>query len=685
MRTNLVALGIAALANLSGCYEEPEGPPCEQTVAGWVDEDGDGFGAGESQEVCDLGDLVDNGIDCDDTDPEIHPEAEELCNGLDDDCNGELDNGFDLKLFYTDADGDGFGTQFPATAACEKPGPEWVRNADDCNDGDPGIHPDAQEVCNGGIDDDCNGLSDDNDSGVDPTTRQTYFRDADADGYGNIDAPAELCTPGSTYVDNADDCRDSNAAINPGATEICDRIDNDCDTLIDDQDDSVDPATFVELYTDSDQDGYGDGASAVMGCNPIPGVQSDNADDCDDTNRLVHPGRPEIFCDTIDNDCDVLTTDDVDQDLDGYTFCIDDCDDLSATTNPGAEEIPADGIDQNCNMLEACYQDVDNDGTRTPLPVEGPDRFCQNYPSVGPNLPEDCDDTDPTVGVTYNWFQDGDGDGYGGGTIITTSCYDPGFGLISDELGEDCDDGDPAINPGAVDPCNDGLDADCSGSDACASCGEWLAGTPGLLDGVYTIEPGPGFANDVWCDMSTDGGGWTLVGSTNGVTFNDAGTTSYYGDLQTLTPASGHREIWRGMRQVVGTGGDIRFACKVNPGDPTMTVDLSFYDVHWYDEITTGGDGDSCFNENNGLGDDFPPSRRNNITGALLPLGNSWGSGYLEGEDSCSDSGDFTVDFDDRGMDSNQSDGTDWGEDDSTAKCGVSGIAGGAWFIFVRE
>ena len=80
------------------------------------------------------------------------------------------------------------------------------------------------------------------------------------------------------------------------------------------------------------------------------------------------------------------------------------------------------------------------------------------------------------------------------------------------------------------------------------------------------------------------------------------------------------------------------------------------------------------------------PARQNNLTGEFLDAGDTWNAdGYLEGEDTCGDANDFTVDFDDRGMDSNETDGTDWGEDDWPAanKCGTS-TAGEAFFLFVR-
>ena len=75
----------------------------------------------------------------------------------------------------------------------------------------------------------------------------------------------------------------------------------------------------------------------------------------------------------------------------------------------------------------------------------------------------------------------------------------------------------------------------------------------------------------------------------------------------------------------------------------------------------------------------------NNLTREVLEAGDRYGAGFLEGEDSCESDDDFTLDFDDRGMGGNGSDGTDWGEADDVLKCGIEGVDTGQWFVFVRE
>ena len=175
--------------------------PCASEQA-WVDEDGDGFGDPiGSGEVCEGTDgYVSNGADCDDHDAAVHPGAVETCNGVDDDCDGELDG---KTLWIRDSDGDGYGAVGgEEQSACDAPS-GFTAEGGDCDDGSAAIHPEAIEVCNE-IDDDCDG---DFDEGF----------DEDGDGYLST-----ACVAG-------DDCADTDPGIHPGASELCgDGHDNDC-------------------------------------------------------------------------------------------------------------------------------------------------------------------------------------------------------------------------------------------------------------------------------------------------------------------------------------------------------------------------------------------------------------------------------------------------------------------------
>ena len=320
------------------------------------------------------------------------------------------------------------------------------------------------------------------------------------DGDGDTDTDTDT----DTVVDNDgdgspadEDCDDDNADVNPSADEICDGIDNDCDDLIDMDDDSItDAGTF---YADTDGDTFGDIDAPVAACEASDGVVEDSTD-CDDTNADINPAAEEI-CDAFDNDCDGTlngpTATDAsawypDVDTDGYgdataeaTLECDapsgmvgdntDCDDTLTEVNPGATEVWYDGVDGDCSG----GSDYDADG-------DGEDIIDE---AAGTGT--DCDDADATINTaaTDTWYDGVDTDCSGG------SDYDADMdGWDSDEYGgEDCDDADSAVSPDAVDVWYDGVDDDCSGgSDYDADMDGWdsdLYGGDDCDDAEATVYP----------------------------------------------------------------------------------------------------------------------------------------------------------------------------------------------------
>ena len=331
------------------------------TTTFYQDADGDGFGnAALTTQACTApaGYVTDN-TDCND-DPVaggagINPAATEICNGVDDDCDGQIDEGV-TTTFYRDADGDGFGNTAVSTQACAAPA-GYVTDNTDCNDdaglGGAGIYPGAIETCNG-IDDDCDGQ-------IDEGVTITFYRDADSDGFGDAAVTTQACAAPAGYVSNSTDCDDTKALVYPGATEVCNGFDDDCDGL-------TDEGVTITFYQDADGDGYGNAAVTIQACF-APGHVT-NSTDCDDTRAGVHPGAIEV-CNGYDDDCDGLIDEGVqstfyrDADGDGYgkltvttTACTaptgyvtnsTDCDDSKASVYPGAIEVCGNNMDDNCN------------------------------------------------------------------------------------------------------------------------------------------------------------------------------------------------------------------------------------------------------------------------------------------------------------------------------------------------
>ncbi len=475
----------------------------------YADGDGDGWGRTRTTtQACDQpsGYVADDG-DCDDSDRAISPDATELCDGVDNDCDGDVDedDASDASTWYADSDGDSFGDAGSSTQACSEPS-GYTADDSDCDDDDAAVNPDATELCDG-IDNDCDGDVDEDDA----ADVATWYADSDGDGFGDAAVTDIDCDRPSGYVPDDSDCDDSDSAVNPDATELCDGIDNDCDGDVD-EDDADDARTW---YADSDGDGYGDAADSVQSCSEPSGYVAD-ATDCDDDESTTFPGADE-YCDGEDDDCDGDVDEDsavdastwyADSDGDGfgdaasttqacsepsgYVADATDCDDSAADINPDAEEIWYDGVDGDCDGwsdydadfdgydssdeteegLDCDDEDPDINPDAEEIWYDGVDQDCDggsDYDADGDGFDsasyggDDCDDADE---LTYPGAPDDPYDG------VITDCDDAdeydadgdGFDSV-DYGGEDCDDANSEINPGMEEIWYDGVDDDCDGND----------------------------------------------------------------------------------------------------------------------------------------------------------------------------------------------------------------------------
>ncbi|MFT3841637.1 MAG: putative metal-binding motif-containing protein [Myxococcaceae bacterium] len=462
----------------------------------YKDQDGDGFGADQVGMGCadaPAGTATQSG-DCDDTDPKVHPNAAEICNGIDDNCDGQSDNGLPFQDFYLDADGDGYGDPMSTPEhSCQSTVTGHVANDTDCDDANATVHPGATEQCNR-VDDNCDGQVD---NGL---TFGSYYPDVDGDGYGSATAQAESsCAAIPGKVTNNSDCDDNNGAVHPGAPEVCNGIDDNCNTQLDEG------LVFATYYIDKDADGYGDAmAMGVSSCVSVAGAVTNDAD-CNDNNAAVHPGAGEM-CNAVDDNCDgqvdnglTFTNYYTDSDGDGYgsgsatSSCVavpgkvtnnTDCNDAAAAVHPGATET-CNGIDDNCNgsaddglTFVTYYPDVDGDsygattgGTSSCTPITGrvtDHTDCDDTRfNVHPGATEICNGLDDNCaggvdeGLTFtNYYPDVDGDSYGSSSASAQSACAPVSGKVTDHT--DCNDSNPNVHPGAAEVCNS-IDDNCDG------------------------------------------------------------------------------------------------------------------------------------------------------------------------------------------------------------------------------
>ena len=429
------------------------------------DADFDGFGIASTTQVSltqPLG-YVSNSLDCNDNDNRVNPLAQELCDGIDNDCNGIIDNGG--LSFYLDNDGDGFGSN-TSIQGCSAPA-GYVSNNSDCDDNNASINPLANESCNG-MDDNCDGQVDEG------FPLQIWYLDEDLDGFGSSMFIMSCAQP-TGYVNRTGDCDDNNAAVNPDATEVCNPLDDNCNGLLNE---GIPTQTW---FVDLDGDGYGIDITTTS-CFQPEGTAAQGGD-CDDNNPAINPGTPEV-CNNMDENCNGIPDDGV----------------ATQTWFPDNDQ---DGFGSNLG-IESCFQPTGH--------VAQSGDCDDNNPFVNPGIAEGCNAVDDNCDGQIDegldvilYFEDNDQDGFGDPQTVFESCQQGLAGFVTE--GNDCDDTNPEINPDATEVVNNGVDEDCDGMDLVSSLHN-------LGNKMVNVFPNP--ATDL-INIQVDGGQLTFVANLYGL------------------------------------------------------------------------------------------------------------------------------------------------------------------------
>lgn len=269
---------------------------------GCADTDSDGYFA--------IASTCEEGNDCDDINNTIFPSAEEVCDEVDNNCDGVIDEGVCeeeeeeeeeenppvLKTYFKDEDGDGFGDLNESAEAESKPA-GYVENSDDCNDEDSSINPSATEIACNEIDEDCSGADE---CTVIPSLKTFYF-DYDEDGFGDPNVMRDAYEQPEGYVENNTDCNDEEFSINPEATELCNAIDDNCDGQIDEAWLDTDLDGEADCV-DTDDDGDGILEDAISGDYPCTGGETENCDD--NCPGIANPEQKDFDSDGVGIHCE---------------------------------------------------------------------------------------------------------------------------------------------------------------------------------------------------------------------------------------------------------------------------------------------------------------------------------------------------------------------------------------------
>jgi len=493
-------------------------------------------------------DFVHDHTDCDDSKKLVYPDAPELCNSIDDNCNGIVDEATatDATLWYLDADGDTYGKLTDAgTKACNQP-TGMVATHTDCDDAKLTVHPGVPELCVTPWDDNCDTVINESTA----TDATTWFPDNDGDNFGDkTSSGSKACTQAAGWVGDNTDCNDNSATLNPNtswypdadhdsfgsdsapATQQCEQppssvLDNtDCDDTngainpqtiwYEDKDGDTygnpnktkaqcsKPSGYVSnsldcndndpniggtslWFRDSDNDGYGDPTKPSTTCGDPGTGWVANQQDCDDSKASFHPDAVDVCGDGLDQNCDGVGGKLGDDDLDGLTWTQEN----AAGSNDCRVDSDNDGVSDSIEYGQS-GRDTDGDGLRD---IMDPDDDGDGVPTRTErgNVPDNVVSTRDTDGDGVLDYRDADDDGDG----VCTNVLAPTNPLATTCTGsEDRDrNGDPRNDDRDLDGIYDYLDADDDGD-----------GIPNLVEIYWGSEP---LNADTDADGIPDGAEW---------------------------------------------------------------------------------------------------------------------------------------------------------------------------------